>query len=110
MENLETLKKEIADHLRYLDVESAILFGSHAYGHPTLDSDIDLYIITKDNYIPESYGEKRIIVRKISNALIDIRLKVNLDLLVHTLSMNKKFYAINSSFAQEIKKRGIRIL
>jgi predicted nucleotidyltransferase len=91
-------------------VAAVILFGSHAYGHPTSESDIDLYVVTKDNYIPDSYGEKRAVVRKVSKALIDIRLKKNLDLLVHTLPMHKKFYTLNSPFAQDIKNKGIRIL
>jgi predicted nucleotidyltransferase len=108
--NIEILKKEIADHLRELEPESIILFGSHAYGSPSSDSDIDLYVVTKDDFIPGTYNEKRKIVRKISNALMDIRLKENLDLIVHTRPMSRKFYAMNSSFAQDIRKRGIRIL
>lgn len=110
MEDFEIIKKEIANQLYKLDVESVILFGSQAYGQSTSDSDIDLYVVTKDSYIPKNYSEKRAIVRKVSRALIDIRLKVNLDLLVHTLPMHQNFYANNSSFAQEIKEKGIRIL
>jgi len=45
--------------------EKIILFGSYAYGKPTRDSDIDLFII-KDT--PESPFQRRITVRRICHA------------------------------------------
>jgi|SRR6056297_291321 len=44
------LKKDIVKTLKTLNPEKIILFGSHAYGKPNDDSDIDLLIIKK---IPE---------------------------------------------------------
>jgi len=110
MKNIETLKKEIVKRLRPVDPESVILFGSHAYGEPDEDSDIDLYVVTRDDFIPQNYHAKRKIVRKISRSLMDLRLKVSLDLMVHTSPMNKKFYALRSSFAKEIQEKGIRLI
>jgi hypothetical protein len=51
--NLEAIKKEIVEQLKPLDPEKVILFGSYAYGQPTEESDIDLYIVTKDDFIPQ---------------------------------------------------------
>ncbi|SMC43960.1 Nucleotidyltransferase domain-containing protein [Desulfocicer vacuolatum DSM 3385] len=110
MKNIEMLKKEIVKRLRPVDPKSVILFGSHAYGKPDGESDIDLYVVTKDDFIPQNYHEKRKIVRRISRSLMDLRLKVSLDLMVHTSPMNKKFYALRSSFAKEIQEKGIRLL
>jgi len=44
------LKQDIVKTLKTLNPEKIILFGSHAYGKPNDDSDIDLLIIKK---IPE---------------------------------------------------------
>ena len=48
----ESIKNEIIENLRPLKPEKVILFGSYAYGSPTNESDVDLYIVTKDNYLP----------------------------------------------------------
>ena len=106
----ETLKKEIIECLRPLDPEQVVLFGSLANGTAGKDSDIDLYVVTRDDFIPQNYQEKREIVRKISRALMALRMKVSLDLMVHTQQMNRKFYAMNSSFAKEIREKGIRLI
>ena len=106
----ETLKKEIIECLRPLDPEQVVLFGSFATGTAGKDSDIDLYVVTKDDFIPQNYQEKREIVRKISRALLALRMKVSLDLMVHTQKMSRKFYAMNSSFAKEIREKGIRLI
>ena len=37
--------------------------------------DIDLYVVTKDNYTPQSYKEKRVLVWKVSKVILDIRKK-----------------------------------
>ena len=110
MTDIEMLKKEIIECLRPIDPEKVVLFGSYAHGKADKDSDIDLYVVTKDDFIPQNYQEKREIIRKISRALMELRLKVSMDLMVHTQRMNQKFYAMNSSFAKEIQEKGIRLI
>ena len=44
-QNLEEISRIIADTV---PVESIYLFGSHAYGTPNKDSDLDLYVVFKD--------------------------------------------------------------
>ena len=44
-QNLSEISQIIA---RTVPVESIYLFGSYAYGTPTKDSDLDLYIVFKD--------------------------------------------------------------
>ncbi len=44
MVNIEELKPLIVEKLKPLNPSQIILFGSYAYGTPTQDSDIDLYI------------------------------------------------------------------
>ena len=43
---LETLKEII---IRTVPVEQILLFGSYAYGMPNKDSDLDLYVVLKDD-------------------------------------------------------------
>jgi predicted nucleotidyltransferase len=104
---IEVLKREILERLRPLDPERVILFGSYAWGHPTEDSDIDLYIVTKDDFLPQSYEERRELVRRVSRALWDLRPRVPMDLIVHTRPMSERFFRNGGSMAREIQERGI---
>ena len=104
--NIKTIQNELLEALRPLHLDRIILFGSYAYGTPHKDSDIDLYIVTNDDYIPQSYKERRALVWKVSQKILDIRKKYTIDLLVHTKKMNKKFVELQSTFAKEILEKG----
>ena len=110
MVNLEEIKIEVLNRLAPLKPEKVILFGSYAAGSPTAESDIDLYIVTKDNFIPQSFKENSEIKLKVSQSLFDFRMKYPVDLIVHTLPMHRKFIEENSSLAREIQQKGIHIL
>jgi len=45
MVDLEMLKREVIANVVDERVERIILFGSHAYGTPTEDSDVDLLVV-----------------------------------------------------------------
>ena len=49
MIDIETIKPEIIDRLKSLNLDKIILFGSYAYGKPTKDSDIDLFLVKDEN-------------------------------------------------------------
>ena len=106
MINIQLLKKEIVDRLKPLEPAKVILFGSYAWGKPDEDSDIDLYVVTKDNIMPENYRENMNFYLKIAKQLDDIKKKYPCDLIVHTKPMHEKFVRINSSFANEILTKG----
>ena len=93
-----------------LHPEKVILFGSYAWGQPTPDSDIDLYVVTRDDFMPATWRQKRDIVRTVSNRILDLRTRYAIDLLVHTKPMHRKFVEINSSFARQIMEEGTRLL
>lgn len=48
MIDIEVLKHEIVERLKPLDPDKIILFGSYAYGTPTEESDIDLFLVKND--------------------------------------------------------------
>ncbi len=104
------LETRIKDALTPLHPEHVILFGSYAWGRPTQDSDIDLYVVTRDDFMPATWRQKRDIVRVVSNRILDLRTQYAIDLLVHTRPMHRKFVEIDSSFARQIMNEGIRLL
>jgi predicted nucleotidyltransferase len=106
MVNIENIQNEILNALKPLHLDKIILFGSYAYGTPHKNSDIDLYIVTNDEYIPQNYKEKRALVWKVSEKILDIRKEYAIDLLVHTKKMHEKFIELQSSFSKEILEKG----
>lgn len=109
MRNIEAMKKEIIRRLKPLDPEKIILFGSYAYGMPDDESDIDLYVVTKDEHIPKNWREKSDIYLKFSRKLRDLQKVIPIDLIVHTKGMHKKFADINSSFYRDTILQGQRL-
>ncbi len=51
---INILKQEIVNRLRSLNPYKIILFGSYAWGEPDEDSDIELYVVTKDEFTPQN--------------------------------------------------------
>ncbi len=106
MINIETLTIDIINRLKPLNLEKVVLFGSFAYGTPNEESDIDLYVVTKDDFIPQSFREKSTITKQVSRAIRDLRSKVSIDLIVHTKKMSEKFIELDSSFSRELLTKG----
>jgi uncharacterized protein len=104
------IKNQIIEALKPLDPEKVILFGSYAYGNPNKDSDIDLYIVTKDNFMPQSFKEFIDIKLLYAKQVRSLQKEFGIDLIVHTKDMNKDFINLNSSFCREILKKGVTIL
>ncbi|MCX6239099.1 MAG: nucleotidyltransferase domain-containing protein [Bacteroidia bacterium] len=107
---IESVKNEIIENLRTIDPVKVILFGSYAYGIPNEDSDIDLYIVTKENFIPKTFEENLQIKKKVYMALSNFRKKYASDILVHTLPVHQKFIELGSSFSREIMQKGIVLI
>jgi len=106
----DELETQIRKALEPMHPEKVILFGSYAWGRPTDDSDIDLYVVTQDDFIPATWRQKRDIVRAVSNRILDLRIRYSIDLLVHTKPMHRKFIETDSSFARRIMSEGATLL
>jgi len=106
----EALSNSIRQALKPLRLEKVILFGSYAWGQPTQDSDVDLYVVTQDDFMPSTWRQRRDIVRNVSRLLLDLRKQYAIDLIVHTKPMHQEFIDIKSSFAQQIMTEGTRVL
>ena len=104
MVDIEKLKLEIVERLKPLNPNKIILFGSYAYGIPDKDSDIDLYVVTNDEFIPQNWKEKMQIKLTFSKALRDLKQRYDIDLITHTKKMYEKFFESDSTFSKEIQK------
>jgi predicted nucleotidyltransferase len=102
-----SLKQKIVNALEPIGIQKIVLFGSYAYGIPSDNSDIDLLVVTTDNFIPPSFSEKQKISIKINNALSFVRKSFPLDLIVHTKPMYRNFIIQNSAFQREISSKGV---
>ena len=96
----------IVEKLKKADPSKIILFGSYAYGIPDKDSDIDILVVTSDNFIPENYNIKMKLNLNISMLISDIKVKYPVDLIVHTIPMHQKFLLLGSLFSKEITQKG----
>jgi uncharacterized protein len=99
---IDQLKRRISE----LNPHLILLFGSHASGTSDEDSDIDLLVVTKDEFIPENFNERIDLQLKVSEHIFDIAKKVPLDLLVYTLPMYRKFLEQNNEFAKDVRTKG----
>ena len=104
--DIEKLKKEIIDRLKPLNPCKIILFGSYAYGNPTKDSDIDLYVVTNNEFMPKSWREKSAVYLEYSKKLRDLQKFIPIDLIVHTKPMFEKFKELDSMFSRMILEDG----
>jgi predicted nucleotidyltransferase len=90
--------QDYADEVaRLFQPERIILFGSHAYGHPTRDSDVDLLVV-----MPHA-GRSPEQAAKIRDA---VRAPFALDLLVRSPRRLRERLAMNDCFLREIVDRG----
>ena len=93
---LEELTRRLVAELQ---PEQIILFGSHAWGSPDEDSDVDLLVI-----VPQSDDKP---TRRAVRAYRSLRgLMVPADILVKTRSEVERFRRVHASLESEILERG----
>lgn len=102
----DELATRITDALAPLCPDKVILFGSYAWGRPTEDSDLDLYVVTQDDFMPATYDERMRNHLKVASLLRELNRHVAIDLIVHTRPMHDAFVRLDSLFAREIMTRG----
>jgi len=108
MIDIEELKPLIIERLKPLNPNKIILFGSYAYGTPTEDSDIDLFLIKDDLAIEDMRSYKLELQKK----LFDIQKKylLGIDLFVDsTQRMKYRIENIKDQFYDEILSKGVKI-
>lgn len=84
---------------RELNPEKIILFGSYAYGKPTVDSDVDLFVVMESN---ERWTKRHIQVSRVLSPR-----PFPVDIIVRTPNELKKRLELGDCFIQEIVDKGI---
>lgn len=102
----EDLKAQLVERLKAIDPHKIILFGSYAYGTPAQESDVDLLVVTNDDFLPRDFAEKNAIYLRVSNSITDIEKQIPIDLIVHTKAMHQKFIEMGSMFSKTIATTG----
>ena len=97
MIDIEKIKDEIVERLKPLNPDKIILFGSYAYGNPTEESDIDLFLIKNDLNLDE-LNSYEIRARKYIRDLV-YKYKIGFDILSAPLNYLTKrddyFYKVD---------------
>ena len=104
------IKDEILQCLKKEKLHKIILFGSHAYGTPYADSDIDLVIVSDSEGMSRSYRDYLRNKNSISKRLLGIRKKYPIDLIVYTKGEWTFLKASKTSFIKAIEEKGIDLL
>ena len=87
----KTLPKAVRRLTTKLKPEKIILFGSYAYGKPTPNSDVDLFVIMKTNI--KRQADRYVLV----SSLLDPR-DFPVDIIVHTPAEIKRELSIKGNF------------
>ena len=106
MTNIDQIIVSITDTLKDEGVDKIILFGSYAYGTPKEDSDLDIIVVTSDNFLPNSNREKMDLHHKYNILIKKFRRVIPIDLLVYTKLMYQKLLESGSLFTSEVNIKG----
>lgn len=91
---IENLCRQIVENF---NPQKIILFGSHAYGEPTADSDVDLLVV-----MPFEGSD----AHKAVEILLNLKTGVPLDLLVRTSEQIRERIEMEDFFMREIINKG----
>lgn len=102
---MKTLTRDLLDEItrrlvEELQPEQIILFGSHAWGTPSEDSDIDLVLV-----MPDAAGKRSELGLRARAALWD--LGISKDILVMTRSRLERYGQVAASLEHKILAEGI---
>jgi uncharacterized protein len=106
MPDIDQIIIGITDTLKGEGVEKIILFGSYAEGRPTEDSDLDIIVVTTDNYMPATNREKMELHHKYNLLIKKFRRVIPIDMIVYTKLMYQKLQESGSLFTNEINRKG----
>ncbi|MDF1580037.1 MAG: nucleotidyltransferase domain-containing protein [Desulfuromonadales bacterium] len=107
--NRQPMIEEIRNCLRTLNPAKVILFGSHANGTASIDSDIDLIVVLDKDTTSSCFREKMQDTVAVKKLLADINRRVALDVLVFSKPEWQALLSSQSSFSREILAKGITL-
>jgi predicted nucleotidyltransferase len=100
MDRIKTISQRLKEEY---NAEDVILFGSHAKGNATEDSDIDIFIIAPTQ---ERFFDRMTTVRRL---IRDLRYKLPVDPIILTREEMNKRLQIGDQFVKQIIEDGIHL-
>lgn len=97
--NAEILQEVTRRIISSVQPEQIVLFGSHAWGRPTEDSDIDLMVILANSDLP-AYRRASEIYRSLRG------LKVPVEVIVRTRDEINRGLTVKSSLERKVMEQG----
>jgi len=98
-----TVIQQLVERIKQFDPEKIILFGSYAYGTPSDDSDVDLFVVKNLDLL--DIRQTRIEIRRsLFNIIWDN--KINLDLLLDNEDHINYRINIGDKFYEELTTKG----
>lgn len=104
---IENIKNQIVDRLKSINPELIILFGSYAYGTPNENSDLDFFLVTKDEFIPDSLNKMIELKLSVSKLVREYQKQIPIDIITHTKPMSEKFKESQNYLYNDIFNRGV---
>jgi predicted nucleotidyltransferase len=99
--------QQLKESLKELKPHLALLFGSYVYGNLHRDSDIDLMVVTEDEFMPQTFKERTELYITVSEHILPVSKQIPIDLIVYTKPMYQQFLENDSSFSKEILSKGV---
>jgi predicted nucleotidyltransferase len=106
MNDIDQIINNITDTLIDEGVEKIILFGSYAHGRPNEDSDLDIIVVTPDNYMPSTNREKMELHHKYNLLIRNFRKVIPINMLVYIKLTYHEMEESGSLFINEINRKG----
>jgi len=106
---IKKVLNQIVKRLKLANPYKIVLFGSHAKGIATPESDIDLMVILDNHHLPKNYAEQLKMRRDIKKMTLDINFQYPMDLKIYTHAEFKELKKRGSFFIGEIEKTGVTI-
>jgi len=91
MTDIDQVINSITNTLKDEGVEKIILFGSYAYGNPGEDSDLDIIVVTADNYMPVTNREKMELHHRYNLLIKKFRKVIPIGLKLYWLDSTQRF-------------------
>jgi predicted nucleotidyltransferase len=101
-ELLQEMTKALVDEL---DPEAIYLFGSHAWGEPHEDSDVDFMVVVSDDTPDDDWLTRPSLRGRIALGRFD----VSKDVVVRRHSDFERLQRARSSLVHDVKERGRRV-
>jgi len=103
---MENVIEKLVDSLKPSHPSKIVLFGSHAKGTATPESDVDLMVILDNDDVSKTYQERLDKKMVISKLVREINYETALDILVYSKEEFRLLKERGNSFLDEIEKSG----